>query len=68
MSNSLLTTKEVADLLEVSRATVQRLAESGELPCIRKLEGKGGRMFDATVVQVFARKYAPQRQRQAKAS
>ena len=56
MTGPLLTTAEVAQLLERSPRTVAKLAASGELPCVRKLDGvRGGYLFDRGTVELFKR-------------
>jgi excisionase family DNA binding protein len=57
-SDSLLTTIEVAPILRKSPRTVQRMAESGELPYIRRLPGTKGYLFDRAVVEMYARQAA----------
>jgi excisionase family DNA binding protein len=55
MSSEPLTTREAADYLRKSVATIARMAERGDLPFIRKLPGKNGYLFDRTVVELVAR-------------
>lgn len=46
---------EAAEILGVDRKTVARLAETGELPSIRKLPGRTGSwIFDQRVVRRVA--------------
>ncbi len=49
-----MTTTEVGGLLGLSARTVQRMAERGELPHVRKLPGvNGSYLFDPVVVLRF---------------
>lgn len=51
-----LRTRDVAEVLGTSIATVKRLALSGELPHADKYPTKtGGYLFDRNVVEMFAR-------------
>ena len=59
-TETLLTTTEVRELLaasgiDVSNRTVQRRAESGELPYVRKLPTGGDYLFDRAVVEMYIR-------------
>lgn len=59
MTGLLLTTAEAGKLLGRSPRTVARLAASGELPYVRKLDGvRGGYLFDRPIVELFARQRA----------
>lgn len=56
MTGTLLTTAETASLLGRSPRTVAKLAQDGELPYVRKLDGKrGGYLFDRGTVELFKR-------------
>ena len=56
MAADVMTVQEVAALLGLDRRTIQRRAESGELPYRYKLPGVNGRyLFDPAVVEMFAR-------------
>lgn len=51
-----LTTKEVADLLGVSVATVNRRADKGLLPEVAKAPGvRGARLFDRAKIEALAK-------------
>jgi excisionase family DNA binding protein len=55
----LLTTAQVAAKLGKSTRTVQRMAESRELPYVAKLPGpRGAYVFDPEVVELAARQEA----------
>jgi excisionase family DNA binding protein len=53
MGESLITTSEAAVLLRKSQRTVQRLADKGDLPNVRRLPN-GHYLFDLEVVQAKA--------------
>ncbi len=66
-NDGMLTTREVAALIigrnghPVSRRTVARMAERGDLPYLRKLPGvgqHGAYVFDRHVVEMFVRQLA----------
>ena len=65
---SLLTVNEVQTQLNVSRACVYSLVESGQLPCIRIGIGRGTIRIDATDLEAFieSRKYPPRKQARAR--
>jgi excisionase family DNA binding protein len=49
----LLTTAQVATMLGKSTRTVQRMADTGELPFVQKLTGsRGAYVFDPAVVEL----------------
>ncbi len=51
----LLSTVEVATMLNVDPRTVQRRAEAGELPTVAKMPGStGAYIFDAAVIEPMA--------------
>lgn len=49
----LLTSPQVAEILKVSIRTVQRLAESGELPAIKLTGQTGAYVFEPTEVELW---------------
>jgi excisionase family DNA binding protein len=50
--NAQITSLEVAELLGVDRATVNRRARAGELPVVAKLPGKTGAfLFDRATIE-----------------
>jgi excisionase family DNA binding protein len=54
-----MTTTEVADLLGISVATVNRRAAAGSLPFVFKAKGpRGPYVFDRAVVEMYARQVA----------
>ncbi len=57
MAADVMTVNEVAALLGMDRRTVQRRAQAGELPYVRRLPfgQNGAYVFDRTVVEMFAR-------------
>ncbi|MGH7338910.1 MAG: helix-turn-helix transcriptional regulator [Candidatus Rokuibacteriota bacterium] len=58
-TRQLLTAVEAAAKLGVGRRTVLRLVHSGDLPYVRKLDGRAGAfLFDPDVVDVVARRKA----------
>ena len=52
----LLSTAQVAKMLGKSTRTIHRMADSGELPYVEKLEGlTGAYVFDPSVIELIAR-------------
>lgn len=49
----LLSSPQVAELIHKSVRTVQRMAESGELPAIKMDGATGAYVFDATEVELW---------------
>lgn len=61
-----LTSREVADQLDVSVRTVHRMVARGRLPVLRRFHG--GYLFDRAVIDFFARTYQPRPYRRREAS
>jgi len=58
MSEKLLITREVAELLACSDQTIRNLADKGILPCIRlRPPDRGGYRFRPEDVEAFIRNY-----------
>ena len=56
-SDALLTVQEAAGIIGKSPRTIQRMAERGDLPFVRKLPGHGtnGRyVFDRSAIELYA--------------
>lgn len=61
-AHELLTSSEVGRILDKSIRTVQRMTESGELPCVRKLPGPNGpRLYDRADVEAVAERLCERR-------
>jgi len=58
LMNRLQTPREISDLLQVSAATVLRMAYSGDLPCIAIRKGKRKKIirFDPVMVEKWLAK------------
>lgn len=54
-----LGTSEVADLLHVTPKTVQRRANTGEIPIVGRLGKQGEYVFDADVIERIAEQENP---------
>lgn len=53
-----LTVKEVADLLRVSRRTVERLVARGDLPFVELPLRRGGLRFQRSAIDEFLREHS----------
>ena len=62
----LLTSPRVAEILGVSIRTVQRLAESGDLPAIKLTGQTGAYVFEPTEVELWQLRRARQQREEAK--
>lgn len=57
-----LTVRDVAVRLDLSTATVKRLAQTGHLPCDFKVPGRtGAYVFDENVVELYRQRLAAER-------